>query len=185
MTTIIWRKLDNWIIQLAWDKRTVYWNNRYTDTSTKVIQLDNFLLWRAWDSMENSLIKEIYTNWKKTYKLWITDIISAINFHTYLKENCNISYEWWPVLSIIIMTKEFQIIINDLWYVNSLEKNNNLLTIWTWSDIVNTAYNLSQEWKTKYELEFNDYFDLVNALDTWTSSSYDVVELLPDFIQTN
>lgn len=189
MTTIIGRKLPDWTLQLAWDKRTTLWNWIYEDTSNKVIQLDNILLGKAWDSLSVTLIKELYKLQKEEMSKWINSILDAIDFYNFVKKNCNIkninNEDNEPSISFIILHKDFQIQIDNNWQVSELT-NNWILTIWTWSPIALTLHSISKEWKFKTDLEFDDYFNVISSMDAYTSKEYNVIELLPEIlIQTN
>lgn len=189
LTTLIWRKLSNWTLQLAWDKRMTDWFGMYRDTSTKVIQLDNILLGKAWDSLSVNLIKELYKLWKKEMYEWINSILEAIDFYNFVKKNCNIkninNENLEPNISFIILHKDFQIQIDNNWQVSELT-NDWILTIWSWSSIASTLHWICKEWKFKTDLELNDYFDLVSSMDNSTSKKYDLIQLLPEIlIQTN
>lgn len=202
MTTIIWRRLPDWTLQLAWDKRTTLWNWMYEDISNKVIQLDNILLGKAWDSLSVNLIKELYEEWKlsnwkdkfitienEIYVITINSILDAIDFYNFIKKNCNIkninNEDNEPSISFIILHKDFQIQIDNNWQVSELT-NDWILTIWTWSPIALTLHWICKEWKFKTDLDFDDYFNIISSMDTYTSKKYNVIELLPKIlIQTN
>ena len=201
MTTIIGRKLPDWTLQLAWDKRTTLWNWMYEDISNKVIQLDNILLGKAWDSLSVNLIKELYEEWKlskwkdklitienEIYMITINSILDAIDFYNFVKKNCNIkninNEDNEPSISFIILHKDFQIQIDNNWQVSELT-NDWILTIWTWSPIALTLHWICKEWKFKTDLDFDDYFNVISSMDAYTSKKYNVIELLPEILIYN
>lgn len=203
MTTIIGRKLPDGTLQIAWDKRTTMSNWKYIDDQTKVMRLDNILLWKAWDSLSYKLLNELYVQWKRlrveklwdlTNSLWvntpdvfINSILDSVDFFNYVKDNCNIQYEDWrkAIFSFMILHKDFQILIEwfSAWQVTEMQWE--ISSIWSWSDIVSTAYKISKEWKIKCDLELEDYYDLINSMDVYTSKEFDTLEMLPEILINN
>lgn len=203
MTTIIGRKLSDWTLQIAWDKRTTMSNWKYNDEQIKILRLDNILLGKAWDSLSCNLLIELYNKWKMIREseikikcnlsdddkvdCSIDSILEAIDFYNYVKDNCNIQWDDWrkAMFNFMILHKDFQILIEwtCMWQVTEMKWE--IFSMWSWSDIVETAYKISKEWKTKYNLEFEDYYNLVNSMDTFTSKDFDVLEMLPEIFIYN
>lgn len=194
MTTIVWRKLKDWTLQIAWDKRITNADWIYIDSSIKIINLDNVLVWKAWDSISIQLLIEIYYKWKlskmiddvqvvdhEDSRYYINSIMSAIDFWKYLKANCNIKNihnEWWePLISLMILHNDFQIKIDANWQITELNDVENLLSIWSWSNIVNAIIWIMKTNKWKYVFEIDDIFEIVSSMDSSTSRDYDILEL--------
>lgn len=182
MTTIIWKRFKDWTMQIAWDKRTSLASWLYLDETNKIMQLDNTLLWKAWDSLSNTLIKELYFLWKKDNNCtWINLITDAIDFYKFVKKSCNIyniHNEWWePNISFILMNEMFQIQIDNNWQVTELKSNDDILVIWSWANIALTLNWISSKWKFKTDLTFDDYFEVISSLDLYTSKDFDMLEI--------
>lgn len=203
MTTIIGRKLPDGTLQIAWDKRTTMSTWKYMDDQTKIIKLDNILLWKAGDSLSCKLITELYNKWKFIRELeikkennievwskiilWIDTVLEAIDFYNYVKDNCNINRQDWEkaLINFMILHKDFQILIewSCSWQVTEMQWE--IFSMWSWSDIVTTTYKISKEWKIKYNLELEDYYDIVSSMDTYTSKEFETLEMLPEILIHN
>ena len=188
MTTIIWRIKTDWTIQLAWDKRTTTNNVRYRETCTKIIRLDDTLIGIAWDSIPIKLVEELHNKWKESdeWKEWLHSIIWCINFSNTIKENCNMkTKDYNPLVSVIFMNKDIQIEIDSSWQITHL-KDVNMLSIGNWSELVDIINWVCTNEKVKYNIELEDYFEIISSLDNWTSKEFDLLEIIPDIlIQTN
>lgn len=179
MTTIIWKKLSDWTLVLASDKRITQFWWIYLDQATKIVTLDDkILLWKAWDSISNKLTLELYNEWKDKFPNWITSILESINFYNFVKKNCNIyninTEEWKPNVSFLVFSKDFQIQIDNNWQVTELKKDW-ILTIWSWATIATILHSISKESKFKVDLLFEDYFNVISSLDINTSKEFETL----------
>lgn len=183
MTTIIWRKLNDWTLEISWDKRTFFASWKYVDNTTKIIKLDNILLWKAWDAIDLNLIKELYNHFKEQKlnntknEFCINSIIDSIEFINYIKSNCNIEVEWWLNTSFMILHSDFQIVIEPSWQIVSIEDSWWILSIWSWSTIVDTIIKTFNSWKIKYKYELEDLYEIVSSIDPYTSKEFDVLNI--------
>lgn len=172
MTTIIWIKEKN-KLTIAWDYRTNHsWY--YTDTTNKIYKFWNLLIWRSWDNISCKLFNEIYNSYILEH--WIISCIrECINFFNYVKTNCNIynsSNNWEPLIALMFLHKDFQIKID--WNWQTIEMKDDILSMWSWYDIVTTLKAVS---KKISKLDLVDYFDTVSSLDLYTSKEFNTLEI--------
>lgn len=191
MTTIIWRKLKDWTLQIAWDKRTTFVSWIVKDLYTKVLNLDWTLVWKYWDTISYEFFKELYERWKVSVEwmeLKLETISDAVHFYNFVKANSNMKNDKWEhdaSIWLMFLNHNFQIHIEPNLQVNELASNW-VLFWWSWSNILQTFDTIVAMPKFKYDVDFEDYYEVVSTLDPYTSREYDVLTLLPDInIESN
>ena len=191
MTTIIWRKDKNGKLTIAADKRSTIcftgnnWStNKFVDTQTKIYKFvdtknsyNSFLLWIAWDSISNILVNEIHKTWtqSKEWKNWVDSVITAIQLLNCLKENSN---KKDPANAFMLLHKDFQIDMMSNWQVSEMKWN--VMSIWSWCFYFDSIIASEELAKTKFNInnfELEDYFEIISTLDSYTSSTFEVLTL--------
>lgn len=178
MTTIIWIKEDNKLI-IAWDKRSVWWFEWYTDTSVKVLELDWMLIWTAWDHLNKWYLSELYFEYKEKHKqdneaFKITRSF-MMWFYKYLLENVECLKEDWR-LQMLIMHPNFQIGITNTSQMIEMD-NRNMLAIWSWWSIAMWLMSIKLDSYRLSWIDIWDFFRMVSLCDIYTSKEFDKIEL--------
>ena len=177
MTTIVWMKEGNKLI-IAWDKRSVWWLEWYSNDTVKVIELDWMLIWTAWDHLNKWYLTELYFEYKEkqnneSFKITRSFVMW---FYKYLLENVECLKEDWR-LQMLIMHPDFQIAITNTSQMIEMDARN-MLAIWSWWTIAMWLKAISLDSYDLYLIDIEKIFTLVSICDIYTSAKYDQLEII-------
>lgn len=169
MTTVICRKIK-WWYELAADTRINWWNIMLKEQNkiiTWIIKLKSWeeseiLLSYTWDVIHDNLINKVLEDIKS---LPDSDRPSDKYFYFKLIHNSLKEISWIKDMyyTIIIVTSDEAVIINDSWFIENIY---DFWSIWSWYELATWIYLANPD------LDITEYFKLISTKDIKTSHNF-------------
>jgi hypothetical protein len=160
MTTICW-KYSNGTITMLWDNKVCWWFNIVNNTTRKIIQLWNSLVWTSWDYVDVNWLKEMHEVFEWEHWEIDTKIKAMIFFNMVLKT------VWKEDISMMILNDNFRIIIAQ-WLMENMEIEDEewFFSMWSWHSIALSLY------KYNNDIKDDEIYNIASSLDIKTTRTF-------------